>query len=538
MPLPILPFITGKQIFDKHLKDVLKGRTGYFKPWPRRGKTVHVPRDTCLCHGVVKKRLVVEVTGIGFYVEKCGCERSKSSRNKSRSRHRSNSSFSRYRIRNPTLQRFGDLSAGAKLGLFKVFSNNQMQSSTQLNTTGAHGGSISTERCWDSVNSGPPYRATGPFALIKTEISGAGRVNGGLLKNITSPGNWWQYEGSFVDDGDWFSDPVGNYLTTAIPTATGYDTLAWDRLKPRVNRTNLAQFLYELKDLPGQLETTANLLNNSWRSFGGGYSTVTMHPKSAAENFLNHEFGWVPFLSDLWDLYDTYNRSNEFISQLSRDNGSWVRKRAVLKSETTQRHVGRRYSAGVEPFGFQIQGLCNDFVVDGITCKGYFDLTEVVTTKVWATGHFKFYRPEFDSNDPAFGGLLETGQRLMTLYGLRITPSLLYKITPWSWTVDWFTSFGKYIDRMDDFIVDGIVSRDLCIMMSTKREMTKTSVINFAGGKRTFTWRRNVSMKVRKVADSPYGFDATWNNISVRQAAILASIGITRSNPGFISRGA
>jgi hypothetical protein len=374
--------------------------------------------------------------------------------------------------------------------------------------------------------------------LIKTKVPGANRTGSGNFKKITSPGNWWEYKGSFVDDGDWFTDVAGNYLTTAIPTVTGYDSLAWDKLKPRVSQANLAQFIYELKDLPGQLETSANAFNNLYRSFGGGYSTTIMHPKSVADNFLNHEFGWVPFLSDLWNLYDTYNRSNEFISQISRDNGSWVRKRRVLKEETTQRHIGRRYSAGVEPFGFNIQGVCDDMVVDGVTCKAYFDLTEVVTTKVWAVGQFKFYRPEFDSNDPAFGGLLETGQRLMTLYGLRISPSLLYKITPWTWTVDWFTSFGNYVQRLDDFVVDGIVSRGLCIMMSTTRSMTKTCVINFAGGRRTLQFRRSVDMKVRKVADSPYGFDSTWNNLSVRQLAILGSIGITRQNPGFVSRGA
>lgn len=535
------PFHTGREDFEKQLKAALKGKDGYFKPFPnyrgRKNITIKVPSDTCLCHGVEKKRLVVE-TEFGFYVEHCDCHSSKSRKRRSRARHRVSSSYSRYREQNPNFERFKDMPAGAKLGRFKRFSSNSVVENTVLLTTGSHVGSIKSKRTWDSLNPGPPYRSVGPFASIETKVSGADPTGSGYYRNEFSPGSWWEYNGFFVDDGDWFSDSVGNYTTTTVPVLSGYDTAAWDKLKPRVAQANLGQFLYELKDLPGQLETSANAFYNEYKALGGSRSTLFMHPKLVAENFLNHVFGWEPFLGDLYNLYDTYNRSNEFISDLVKRNGTWQRKRRDLDTNVTQTHLGRRYSAGVEPFGFQIQGLCSDMVVDGITCKAYFDLTQVVETKVWAVGQFSFYRPEFDVNDPAFGGIVQTVNRLTTLYGLRVNPTLVYKLTPWSWTVDWFTGLGKHIQRLDDFITDGIVSRNLCIMRTTRRFVTKTCVINFTGGRRALTFRREVSTKCRKVADSPYGFDVTWNNLSVRQLAILGAIGITRDHSGFISRGA
>jgi len=456
--------------------------------------------------------------------------------------------YGRYRENNPNFDRKGDIPAGSKLGVFKTYSNSQVSSSANLNTTGTHVGSISSERCWDQKNPGPPYRSVGPFALLKANIPGSGKTHASTYKSrLFAPGNWWEYTGSFVDDGDWFTDTVSNYLSTGAPAIVGYDTLAWDKLKPRVSKASMAQFFYELRDLPGQLRTSAHDFHRIWDSIrdtgnpGSSRTTISsiMDPHDAADTFLNHNFGWVPFIGDLLKFYDAYQRSHEYISELVRTNGTWERKRAVLKTETIQRPLGRRYSAGVEPFGFQIQGLCNDMTVDGITCKGYFDVTEVIETKVWASGLFKFYRPEYDMsllyNDSYVGAL----QRLLTLYGIRINPTLVYKVTPWTWAVDWFTGFGKYIERLDDFTVDGIVSKQLCIMARTHRYVVKTAYINFGSGPLTFSWKREFESKVRKVADCPYGFDQTWNNLSLRQWAILGAIGISRgTSGGFISRGA
>lgn len=557
-------------------------KPGYTKPL--LGKRSKIPRDYVTCHGRRIRRSVVVVRmpvdrrfgrnrdiprGLAF-VAPVKCPDSlrrhrRGGRKKGPKHDETYTPYGRYRERNPQFERIGDLAAGSKLGTFKIFQNNQVSSSTILNTTGSHAGSISSERCWDQKHPGPPYKTVGPFALLKTSVPGAGVTSGSSHRSSQfSPGFWWQYDGKFCDDGDWMSDSVGNYLTTVAPAIVGYDTLAWDKLKPRVSKSGMAQFFYELRDLPGMLKTSASNFSRIWESIsprrtgvtitfpsGGGSPSTRVHrgrdtsfisavmdPQDLADNFLNHQFGWVPFLSDLASMYDAYQRSHELISELARTNGTWIRKRAVLKSETVQRHLGRRYSAGVEPFGFQIQGLCDTRNIDGIPCKGYFDLTEVVETKVWAQGLFTFYRPEYDMNLEYNDSYIGALQRLMTLYGLRITPTLLYKVTPWSWTVDWFSGFGKWIERYDDFTVDGIVSKQLCIMARTKRYVTKTAHIFFQSGDRTFSWKREFESKVRKVADCPYGFDQTWNNLSLRQWAILGAIGISRTNTGFISRGA
>lgn len=461
---------------------------------------------------------------------------------KSHKRHKRfyvNGRMNRYREKERSFKD-QDLKAGAKIGVFKTYAGSQVSSTQNVNLTGTPEDSKELWRCWDQTNPGPPYNTGGPFASINYTIPSAQVQGSGTYRSSQfSPGSWWEYNGAFVDDGDWGSDTVSNYLSVGVPALTGYDSRAWDELKPRVSKASLAQFIYELRDLPRQLETTANLMHNAWRSFGGGYSSVVMHPRSVADNFLNHEFGWAPFIGDIATFIDVYQKSSDYIRDLVRQNDTWIKKSKVLLRETTQTRLLRRLTSGTMPStgDFRIAGCCNDMVVDGITTKGYFDITEVKETKVWAKGTFKYYRPEFDPNAAGFDSQWTNASRLATLYGLRINPTLLYKITPWSWLVDWFSQFGKFIQRQDDFISDGIVSKCLYVMRSTERKVVKTSFINFASGPRAFTWQRKHAMRQRKVADSPYGFDLTFSNLSVRQWAILGAIGIGQTPTGFVSRG-
>ena len=556
----------------------MTSKAGYFKP-AIPGKTFRVPRDFCLCRdprtGSLKRTtrtvdVVIDNTGeyfndplvnlnpnykgkrhrlpgrkgdiVGAFVGPCNCPEGYKPQKKRKSKGPKrgvSTSMSRYRERNTNLQQVGSIPAGAKLGVFKVFQNNQLSSSQNVNTTGSLPGHITAERCWDSTNSGPPYRSGGPFGLVKIEVPGGGRYHLSQRSNQFSPGFWWQYDGDFIDNGDWASDTVGNYTSLQVPAITGFDTLAWDKTKPRVEKANLAQFVYELRDLPGQLKTSMDSFVSFYRFVNGrGDPRSLLQPKVVAENFLNHEFGWVPFMSDYIKFLDVWQNSTSFITDLVANNGRWQRRRASLESSSTERLVQRMYYPAVEPFGSNIQGLCDTISVDGIPCKGYCDIREVVETKTWACGRFTFYRPEFDMDLEYGNSYLVYLQRIASLYGLRLTPTLLWKITPWTWTVDWFTHFGDYIKRLDDFTVDGIVSRGLYIMRTTQRKVFKISTIFFNGGKRTIVWQRSFQTKARKVADSPYGFDLTWSNLSARQYAILGAIGLTRSNSGFISRGA
>jgi hypothetical protein len=471
-------------------------------------------------------------------------------RRKKRSHYRISNIFVRHRFTElPT--RFPNPKSGSlvKLGFQYNFQNNKVVSKSavtngETRTSPRHG-----RECWDQVNPGPPYHTGGPFQLIQYQVPGAERHPGatsGSRGNPNNPsGTYSSFTGDYLCGGTWLDDTFGSYPTTARPAGnslSAYYDRAWDQLKPQIPQWNATQFIYELRDLPGMLETTANGFHNAWRSFGGGYSTTFMHPSHVADQFLNEQFGWVPFISDIQKFLNTWDRSADYISRMVRDNRTWVKRSRVLEETDETTLIGGFNIADCIPsdggVDFNNQNMCRVQKFNGVNCKGFTQFHLRVTKRIWASGSFLFYRPEFDPTDPDFDSGLMTLRRALTQYGFRINPSVLYKITPWTWALDWFTNLGRHIDRLNDFVEDGIVSRNLYVMERHERTMTKTCFLNYYDNPVTLQWQRNLAVKKREVADGPYGFNVPWNTITPRQWAILGAIGISRTSSGFISRGA
>jgi hypothetical protein len=176
--------------------------------------------------------------------------------------------------------------------------------------------------------------------------------------------------------------------------------------------------------------------------------------------------------------------------------------------------------------------FCNMQTIAGNTCIGTC-VTELHTkTEVWATGHFKYYRPELDPNLKGFSSRWSNTKRLLLLYGARINPEVLWKITPWSWLIDWFFSLGRNISIANQWAYDAVVAKNAYIMLHQTQEVRQTGTMFLKSGTRVYSLNRTMESKQRVSAGSPYGFSLNWNNLSPVQYGILGAIGITRSNWG------
>lgn len=437
------------------------------------------------------------------------------------------------------------------LGKVTKWNSSGVQTSVvNITRTGQLADASNLEKCWDATHPGPPYRSGGIFCLVKTKIPHS-KVYGPVT--LSSKGNpdmsgqaLDQYRG-YITDGstNWTGDSLTEYSVPTVPSLEGYDTLAWDRTKPTIPKLNLTQSLYELRDLPRMLESTANSFHNLWQQFNrGGYLTTMMKPKAASDQFLNVQFGWIPFLDDYFKFTDLIENFRQYELQTIRSNNTWQKRRRVLESDLKYTTLAVNPGTATEPQSTDSRFskiLRIDGTTGGLPYRGTHTIELKELKRVWAVGSFKYYRPEFDrviTRDSSLEFATITRlRRLATLAGLRINPSTLYKITPWTWAADWFTSMGNHIQRYDDFITDGLVSKYLYVMKTTERRVRKTSVMNAWSGSCTFMWERSLVKKQRKAADSPYGFDRPWNSLSPRQLLILGAVGITQSNSGFISRG-
>jgi hypothetical protein len=439
------------------------------------------------------------------------------------------------------------------LGKFITFKDGKVFNTVNQFVGGTLTLSDANTQTWDSLNPGPPYRTGGPFFSADCrlpESSTFGLVTcSDLGKSGITSDNKTVYYGRIVDNGNWGSDTRSSYRVSkpSPRVLTAYHTLAWDSLKPHVSAVNVSQFVYELKDLPHMLKTSLGGFKTIWEGtqsrFNSGHSwkrvSEFMAPRNAADHFLNHNFGWVPFISDLKDIIQTYLNSRDLLARSVRDNGRWKRRERVLETKENDSLLNRFYGGAMLPGSgnFRMDALCDLRTFDGIPCRGITDIRLHETTTTWACGSFKFYRPEFDDNLIGFESELMNVQRLLTLYGVRINPTTLWKITPWTWLIDWFTHFGDFISHWDEWLNDGILSKYLYVMQEVRRHVIKTATLFLYSGAISHSWQRSLVTKRREAADSPYGFNRPWSSLTPKQWAIIGAIGIGRTPSSSINTG-
>jgi hypothetical protein len=307
------------------------------------------------------------------------------------------------------------------------------------------------------------------------------------------------------------------------PSTAPYEPEVYPKLRPRLERAGLGVSGFELRELPRMLRTTAAGFSDIWRRIGGNRSTPIMTPKKTGDHFLNVNFGWIPFVSDIRRMIKTYENQGRYLSRIIRQNGEWHRRKWVHAEEEQFIELGSGTGYAVIPSGPLFDKMTTP---DGLGRRAYWTMTLQFKKRVWSEGSFKYYRPEFDEALPGFHSQMAHLKRLTTLYGLRVTPTVVYNVTPWTWLIDYFSNAGDGIDLITDIGVDSIVARYIYLMYHYERFVTLKQVINFKSGAVAMTWNRKISTKLRREADTPYGFGLT-GQLSPRQMGILLALGLT-----------
>lgn len=414
----------------------------------------------------------------------------------------------------------------------------------------------------DEKHPGPPYTTGGPMKILRAtrvspyEVQGIGTY---IRQTDESPSLWEKYVGGFAPPGEVEfggevemsnSNSLLNVNSTLFPELSGYGSQAWSKTRPKLEQASAFVFAAELRDLPRMmrnLKRRASELNKEWlstrsRHSRGGISSneLVMSPKTAADYFLEHSFGWAPFLSDLRKFYAVYHGSAETIKRLTSQNGKPVRRKAtlvglpvVVPDGDGKPHI--KYEPTVEDWRLAVG---NGQLVSPFLDQHFFteppswELRRVTKLKVSATGMFTFYRPEFDTGLNEYNSSWFEIQRQMTIYGLRISPSNIYRATPWTWLIDWFTNVGEHFSWLTDVAVDSIAAKYLYLNVRKERVWKFSQRLPFHNpGLKTLEWERKLWTNERAGANSPFGFSLSWDNLTPRQLVILGALGITRSKP-------
>lgn len=297
-----------------------------------------------------------------------------------------------------------------------------------------------------------------------------------------------------------FATPPESNLNAAGATAIA-------RCKPTNSVADVSTFLGELvkeglPSIPG-----LNLGRDRTRQSLGG-------------EHLNVEFGIKPIVNDVKKFLDAVRRADTVLEQYERDSGRMVRRkyRFPRTHSVSEEYLG--YWAA--PFGVQHLAA----IPPGTVWHRY--VRREITSHMWFSGAFTYHLPTGYHARKEMARL-----RLMadTVFGLNLTPDVLWNLAPWSWAVDWFSNTGDVVSNLTDWSTDGLVLRYGYIMEQVSVRETYTmrpSGSSYFSPHLIFPITFVTTTKRRRKAN-PFGFGVSDGDLTSRQLSIIAALGLSKS---------
>jgi hypothetical protein len=246
--------------------------------------------------------------------------------------------------------------------------------------------------------------------------------------------------------------------------------------------------------------------------------------KALGESYLNLEFGWKPFVSDLRSISKAILDANATMLQYERDSGKVVRRSYYFPDVHSV--VTDTYLTDVSPWITPSGGWLSD---NNKTNKGKVIRTTETTERSWFKGAFSYYIPP-DYRFTTQSGIANAVIRARKTVGLSLTPDVVWNATPWSWAVDWFSNSSEVLSNWSDWAVDNQVLLYGYIMHHTVTKYTYTFV-----GETGFRSNNVVVPSLSTITESklrrratPFGFGLDFSSFSTRQKAIVAALGLSR----------
>jgi hypothetical protein len=290
------------------------------------------------------------------------------------------------------------------------------------------------------------------------------------------------------------------------------------RTLPTKPLSGAGQFIGELKDLP-------RFAVETWKARTKGFMALA---KGGSKDYLNVQFGWIPFIRDIQEFTEVTRDSTKHIQQFLRDSGRTVRRRTTLY-DTTSTTVSL-----VTDSWFGVPAIQSSLV----RSAGQVRKTTVVKDKSWFSGAFSYYVPQDNELfDPKTGKanlskIIQQNEQLANrLYGLRITPHLLWQLAPWSWAVDWVSNAGDVINNMQAFTKDNLVLKYGYVMResSVTETYAVTRPLILGNGRSVQDVQVIKSETKQRSRATPYGFGLSPAGFTNKQWAIIGALGISKA---------
>jgi len=243
--------------------------------------------------------------------------------------------------------------------------------------------------------------------------------------------------------------------------------------------------------------------------------------RQAGSEYLNFQFGWVPLVSDVLAIAKSLSNASKTLQQYYRDSGKVVRRRRKLldeqlPAETIPGVVGTGFPVGISSAYFSTSS--------GIS----YEAIRTLRRTIYFEGAFTYLAPSWDTPSGALERLAMMDQQYQKLLGLRLSPDVLWDLSPWSWFLDWFGTIGDVLSPLDEFDKDHLVIKYGYLMRHTTvaRRFSTVNLPWKVGGPSSCA-RTFLSVRKERWHATPYGFGLNPELFSARQWTILAALGAT-----------
>ncbi len=350
---------------------------------------------------------------------------------------------------------------------------------------------------------------------FKTSDTGGVYTTG---KRVTAASDLW-YVGNCIANITSATGP--NPLAFTDPDATDVDLFAWvPQSSPgelMVAGTNfISSTIPTNPTIDGSVALAELYREGIPHILGSSLKETTSFFRTLGSEYLSFEFGWKPFVSDLKSACKAIIESDDTLKQLERDSGRNVRRHRSIPRKTM---LSSNWDSNVV-FMSNIEGAA----FSGPTT---YRVSELQTREQSFSGCYTFYyEPKLQSQVSN----IATQARL--LYGLELSPEVVWNLAPWSWLIDWIANVGPVLSNVSAFSQDGLVLRYGYVMEENFRRVTRVNRrADVPRGtdlprevRETFSGLR----KTRRKA-TPFGFGLDFAGFSARQWSILGALGITLS---------
>jgi hypothetical protein len=296
-----------------------------------------------------------------------------------------------------------------------------------------------------------------------------------------------------------------------------YGTSAISLCKPTSSPANLTVALGELfrEGIPSMVG------HQAWETRAKDF-------RASGSEFLNVQFGWLPFIADIKSTASAIIDAEDLMTQYERDSGRLVRRRYEFPSsrETTVTDMSNlsQYNPNQDVYAGN-RVLIAKFNHDNQAERKLIREREIVR-KIWFSGGFTYHLPRDYYSRGKVGKAAFFASHFL---GLELTPESVWNLAPWSWAVDWFTNIGDTLSNISDFATDGLVLRYGYLMEHTIIKDTYTlGELQLEGYPRNSISSTFITEVKKRRRATPFGFGFDMAGLTDRQAAIIAALGISR----------